>query len=124
LPTCHSYCGCCATSVTQSFAVSRWPRVEKPVRTLTRLRSPLSRLLLVALNGVVRDQLPDGTIGAVVRSASVAIVGKTGVVASATTDAEGRYSFKDIGGSFDLKVSKIGYREHTDRSAPTPASML
>src|SRR5206468_3340986 len=30
-----------------------------------------------------------------------------------SSDAQGHYSFKDVEGSFDLKVSKVGYEERT-----------
>jgi Carboxypeptidase regulatory-like domain len=79
---------------------------------------PSASVVFVGLEGVIRDQLPDSAIGPPVAGASVEIVGKPGVVLSTITDAQGHYSFHDIGGSFDVKVSKIGYKERTQHVGP------
>jgi Carboxypeptidase regulatory-like domain len=79
---------------------------------------PTASVAFVGLKGVLRDQLPESAVGLPVAGASVEIVGKPGVVLSTITDAQGEYSFHDVGGSFDVKASKIGYRERTQHIGP------
>ena len=71
-----------------------------------------------SISGAIREKLPDGTSGLPIEGARVEVLGKLGVVSSTTCDEAGRYTIADVGGTFDLKISKDGYESDTLRVGP------
>lgn len=61
------------------------------------------------LTGIVRERLPGGGVGAAVRAARLEVLGKPGVVATASTDADGAFRVTGVGGTFQVRGTKPGY---------------
>jgi Carboxypeptidase regulatory-like domain len=80
--------------------------------------SPTTRTSSFAVRGAVREKLPDGTIGLPIRGSRVEVVGKPGVVVSVVTDDAGRYSISNLGGSFEMRVSRNGFETSTFAVGP------
>src|SRR4051812_10088037 len=56
-----------------------------------------SGLSSFTVTGSIRELLPNGTSGAAIAGARVAVVGKPGPIASVETDASGQYRIGDVG---------------------------
>jgi Carboxypeptidase regulatory-like domain len=71
-----------------------------------------------AVSGIVRDTLPSGGTGFTITGARIEVVGKPGVIATATTDGSGAYQITGVAGQFQVRVIRTGYETTTVTVGP------
>jgi Carboxypeptidase regulatory-like domain len=101
-----------AVFVWAALIVTACERAELPAQPTAITPSSLN------VTGTVIEKYPDGSSGSIVAGARVDVVAKPGVVASTTTDTSGQYRI-EVGGAFDLKISKDGYESATRHVEPS-----